>query len=159
MLKKLWLVLAASAVLAAGQVSATEVVTEVAEVTEVTEVTQAEIEEAAVLAQALIDGDITASDLSAVEVLQQNRNKRSQLIKTIAYVTVGGLVLVGGGYLAYNKLYPVAKECNTPDCDGHDDDASDVTTPIVGGKEPSERSIRKAARALRKAEAASAQRD
>ncbi len=155
MLKKLWLVLAASAVLAAGQVSATEVVTEVAEVTEVTEVTQAEIEEAAVLAQALIDGDITASDLSAVEVLQQNRNKRSQLIKTIAYVTVGGLVLVGGGYLAYNKLYPVAKECNTPDCDGHDD-ASDVTTPIVGGKEPSDRSIRKAARALRNAEAAAA---
>jgi hypothetical protein len=108
MLKKLWLVLAASAVLAAGQVSATEIAEEVIaeEVTEVTtEVTQAEIEEAVVLAQALIDGDITASDLSAVETLQKNRTKRSNLIKTIAYVTVGSLVLAGGGYLAYNHFY------------------------------------------------------
>ena len=126
MLKKLWLVLAASAVLAAGQVSATEVATEVAEevTEEVTEVTQAEIEEAVVLAQALNSGDITAADLSAVEALQQNRNRRSQFIKTIVYVTVGGLVVVCGGYLAYNHLYPATEKAteehvHTADC-GHD---------------------------------------
>ncbi len=142
MLKKLWLVLAASAVLAAGQVSATEVATEVAE--EVTEVTQAEIEEAVVLAQALIDGDITASDLSAVEALQQNRNKRSKLIKAIVYVTVGGLVVAGGGYLAYNHFYPAtatlageeAAHVHTDGCGhGHSaDEAEEVPVAHVNAR-------------------------
>ena len=159
MLKKLWLVLAASALLAAGQVSATEVATEVAEevtevAEEVTEVTQAEIEEAVVLAQALIDGDITASDLSAVEALQQNRNKRSKLIKAIVYVTVGGLVVAGGGYLAYNHFYPAtatlageeAAHVHTDGC-GHDHSAGEDQP----GKVPV---VRVTARALRAAKRA-----
>ncbi|MBM3886671.1 hypothetical protein FJ364_01960 [Candidatus Dependentiae bacterium] len=135
MLKKLWLVMAASALVAAGQVSATT--QDVTEEDQEIVLTQEEIDAAAALAQDIIDGKVTAADLAAVETLQQNRNKRSQLIKTIVVTALGLAVVAGGGYLVYNKWFKKDEaEHDLSKCEkhNHDEEATGGKVVTRGGK-------------------------
>lgn len=118
MLKKLWLVVAASALVAGAQVHAEEVAVVEQEVREaVADLSAEEFKQAMDLAQAIQAGDVSLHDLDAIAQIQENRQKRSKIIKAAVLVAVSVAVAGTAGYLIWKK-FGSSKDADTADTKG-----------------------------------------